>query len=295
MPQSRTLTIGYAPDSDDAFCHYGLMSGRVSSPDFQCEFHADSLPQLNAAAREHRYDVTAISSVHYPTVAEFYRILSVGANVGRGYGPVLVSLNYFHPDQLHFRRVGIDAASTTSAFLLRWTCPDAQLVELPGEAIPAAIVAGDLDAGVMVHEQIVHFPRYGLRRLVDLGAQWSERTSLPLPLELNVISRRFDDETTLAIGELLRSSVRYGLDHESEALAWAGHYGLGEEAACTARHVALFASRDSLLLADDVREALGQLMIASHELGLNARGLVELDVVERRPAARPQQQIIQAA
>ena len=90
MPRARTLTVAYTPDSDDAFYYFGLESGRVALPGFRPEFRREPMAVLNRAALVGTYDVTAISSVVYPQVAERYAILSVGTSVGRGYGPVLV-------------------------------------------------------------------------------------------------------------------------------------------------------------------------------------------------------------
>ena len=85
------LTIASTPDSDDAFYYDALENGLVSLPGFSPQFVREPMSVLNRSAVEGRFDVTAISSVVYPQIADRYAILSVGTSVGRGYGPVLVS------------------------------------------------------------------------------------------------------------------------------------------------------------------------------------------------------------
>src|SRR5262249_28227634 len=130
MTRDGQLTIAYTPDSDDAFYYYALESGRIPMPGFLPEFDYDPIGALNQAARAGSYDVTAISAVAYPAVADRYAILSVGTSVGRGYGPVLVSRARHSLDALRGRRVGVGAVGTTGWFLLRWLCPDAVPVEM---------------------------------------------------------------------------------------------------------------------------------------------------------------------
>jgi 1,4-dihydroxy-6-naphthoate synthase len=91
MKARKQLTIAYTPDSDDAFYYDALETGRVTLPGFVPRFTRKPMSALNRAALRGEFDVTAISSVLYPQIAERYAILSVGTSVGRGYGPVLVS------------------------------------------------------------------------------------------------------------------------------------------------------------------------------------------------------------
>ena len=123
MPSRKQLTIAYTPDSDDAFYYDALETGRRTLPGFDLHFRREPMSVLNRAALRGRYEVTAISSVLYPQVANRYAILSVGTSVGRGYGPVLVSREERPIESLHGRRVGVPGIPTTGWFLLRLFCP----------------------------------------------------------------------------------------------------------------------------------------------------------------------------
>jgi 1,4-dihydroxy-6-naphthoate synthase len=273
------LTIAYTPDSDDAFYYDALESGQVMLTDVQPEFHRQPMSVLNRAALAGRYDVTAISSVLYPQLAERYAILSVGTSVGRGYGPVLAGRDALTLDDLRGRRVGVGGIPTTGWFLLRCLCPEAVAVEMPFDQIADAVARGELEAGVMIHEELLYYPQVGLRRIVDLGAAWCARHDLPLPVGLNVIRRDLGRPAMQRFCTALRRSLQYGLDHAPETLRRVSRFGRGESGGCTGRFVEMFANADSLRMPVDVRAALHVLFAQVVDEGLGVP-VPSLDIIE---------------
>jgi 1,4-dihydroxy-6-naphthoate synthase len=279
MAKTKPLTIAYTPDSDDAFYYDALETGRVSLPGFCLVFHREPMSVLNPAALRGLYDVTAISSVVYPQVAARYAILSVGTSVGRGYGPVLVSKEQRTLEELRGRRVGVPGIPTTGWFLLRSLCPDAIPVEMPFDQIADAVVSGDLEAGVMIHEELLYYPRLGLRCVVDLGAAWCQRHDLPLPVGLNVIRRDLGPVAMHRICAAIQWSLTFALEHPDEALSRASRLGRGRDGQCTERFVAMFANQDSVRMPADARTALRVLFCQVAELGL-CRSVPPFDIIE---------------
>ncbi len=284
MPSLTPLTIAYTRNSDDAFYYDALENGLLSFPGFQPQFRREPISVLNWGALSGRYEVTTISSVLYPRVAERYAILSVGTSLGLRYGPVLVSRKPYELRDLAGRRVGVPGIPTTGWFLLRALCPRAVTVEMPFDAIAAAVAGGSLDAGVMIHEELLFYPQMGLRRVVDLGAEWCRRNALPLPVGLNVIRR---DLGSTAMGEVcaaISASLQHARHDPEPALARVSRFGRGVEGGCTERFVQMFANEDSQCMPADVREALRVLLAQVVELGV-APKLPAIDVVE--PIAEP--------
>ena len=281
MSQDANLSIAYTPDSDDAFYYFALETGRVRLPGFLPEFHRLPIAELNHAVRQETFDVTAISSIVYPAVAERYAILSTGTSVGRGYGPVLVSKQRWTLADLRGRHVGVGGIPTTGWFLLRLLCPEAVPVEMPFDCIAEAVAVGQLDAGVMIHEELLYYPQLGLQRVIDLGAEWCRRNALPLPVGLNVIRRNLGRPTMERIGAAIRRSLLYALVHPKEALTAVRPLGRGPEGACTEQFVALFANRDSLEMPADVRAALAVLFrqVAELEIASPAAHALPIEVV----------------
>jgi 1,4-dihydroxy-6-naphthoate synthase len=279
MRRARTLTIAYTPDSDDAFYYFGLETGRVRLPGFRPEFRREPMSTLNPAALAGVDDVTAISSVLYPHVAEQYAILSVGTSVGRGYGPVLISRRWRELGELRGRRVGVPGIPTTGWFLLRWLCPEAVPVEMAFDWIGAAVAAGDLDAGVMIHEELLYYPRLGLHPVADLGAEWCRQHDLPLPVGLNVIRRDLGRPALERICRGIRRSLLFAQRHRDEALAWSSRFGRGAAGQCTERFVEMFANEDSACMPADVHRGLAMLLAETAKMGLGP-AVPRLDIIE---------------
>ena len=278
---SQTLTIAYTPDSDDAFYYFALETGRVGVPGFCPEFYRAPMSSLNRRALHGDFEVTAVSSVVYPQLAERYAILSVGTSVGRGYGPVLVSRAPLRLADLAGRRVGVGGIPTTGWLLLRRLCPEAVAVEMPYEKIGEAILCGKLDAGVMIHEELLFYPQLGLRRIADLGAEWCREHGLPLPVGLNLVRRDLTEDVRERLCAAIRRSLLYARRHRKAALAWVSRFGRGTEGACTGRFVEMFANEDSLSMPADVRRALSVLFAEAVALG-QGDSVPALDIVEGR-------------
>jgi 1,4-dihydroxy-6-naphthoate synthase len=273
------LTIAYTPDSDDAFYYDALENRQVQLPGYAPTFTRAPMSLLNKAATTSAYDVTAISSIVYPQIAKQYAILSVGTSVGRGYGPVLVSQRDCKLADLDGRRVGVPGIPTTGWFLLRCLCPQAVCVEMAYDQIAGAVAAGELEAGVMIHEELLYYPQMGLRRVLDLGAEWCQRHELPLPVGLNVIRRDLGRAAMNRICAGIRDSLQFALDHADEALARVSQLGRGAQARCTKQFVSMFANADSVRMPLDVRTALRVLFCEVADVGL-CSAVPAIDIIE---------------
>lgn len=279
MDVVKRLRIAYTPDSDDAFYYDALETGQVSLPGYELEFHRRPMSVLNRAALHGEYDITAISSVVYPQITRRYAVLSVGTSVGRGYGPVLVGRKPCTLAELAGKPVGVGGIPTTGWFLLRCLCPQAVAIDMPFDRIADAVAAGELQAGVMIHEELLYYPRLGLQRILDLGAEWCRRNELPLPVGLNVIRHDLGTSSMQRICTALRRSLQHGLDHPRETLARVCRFGRGEEGQCTDQFVSMFANEDSVNMPADVRKALRVLFAQIVDLGLSETA-PNLDIVE---------------
>jgi 1,4-dihydroxy-6-naphthoate synthase len=285
MPVKQRLSVAYTPDSDDAFYYDALETGRVSLGESQPTFCREPICALNRAALQGVHHVTAISSIIYPQIADRYAILGTGTSVGRGYGPVLVSKRRLSLADLRGRRVGVGGIPTTGWFLLRCLCPEAETVELPFDEIADAVASGELDAGVMIHEELLYYPQLGLHRVADLGALWCQRHDLPLPVGLNVIRRDLGDEAMQRVASAIGRSLQHALDYPQDALARVRRFGRGPAGQCTTQFVSMFANQDSLSMPADVRTALRVLFcqVVDHGLGVE---VPPIEIIDGTPAER---------
>ena len=289
MKPLRPISIAYTPDSDDAFYYDALETGKVSMSGCIPSFSRQPMSVLNRAAIQGVFDVTAISSVLYPKIAKKYAILSVGTSVGRGYGPVLVSKKELTLEDLRGRRVGVPGIPTTGWFLLRCLCPEAVPVEMAFDQIAGSVVAGNLEAGVMIHEELLYYPQMGLRQIVDLGSEWCQRNDLPLPVGLNVVRRRIGPAAMQRVCTTIRQSLEFGLAHSGETLGHVSRFGRGIDGKCTEQFVRMFANQDSVRMPEDVRAALRVLFCQVADLGLSST-VPPIDIIEGLPTVQSSQQ-----
>ena len=227
-------------------------------------FDRDSIIALNRSCLSGEYDVAAISSAFYPQIADSYWILSCGTSTGRGYGPVLVAREPVVRHKLAGKKIAVGGIVTTGSALASMYCPGADLVEMRYDRIADAVLDGQVDAGVMIHEELLHFTRTGLHRVCDLGAAWCNETGMPLPVGLNVVHKRVGYSLACQIDAACRDSLQWGLDHLDEALLFASQFGRG----CTREFVSMFSNSDTLDMPADVERALPVLFERVAQLGL---------------------------
>ncbi len=263
----KDLSIAYTPDSDDLFNYYAWEQGRVTLGVDGCKpvFYRNHIIDLNRAALEAQYDVVAVSSVFYPKVADKYLILCVGNSVGRNFGPALVSKRYKTVEDLRGKRVAVGGHPTTGSVLALMYCPDIDLVEMPFDAIVDAIAGDKVDAGVMIHEELIHFRERGLVCVRDLGVAWCEDTGLPLPVGLNLVRKGLGEGLTRDIAAACQRSLLWGCENSREVYSFASKFGRG----LAKEHVEMFRIEDFLRIPEDVREAMRIMFgrVASMNLG----------------------------
>ncbi len=79
---------------------------------------------------------------------------------------------------------------------------------VPFDQIEQFVLAGHADAGLLIHEGQLTYGDNGLRKIVDLGEWWAERTGgLPLPLGGNIIRRDLGPEMIRTVSKLLHDSI----------------------------------------------------------------------------------------
>lgn len=222
------ITVGHTPDSDDAFMFYGMLTGKVPSDDFEIEHVIEDIEELNKMALNGSLDVTAVS-VHACAYIPNYTILRSGGSFGIGYGPIVVSKEKLGIEQIQNSKIAIPGKMTSAFLLLQLMIGRFDFVEMKFSEIPAAIREGSVDVGLVIHETQLSYDQEGLHKNLDVGKWWHETTGgLPVPLGTNVMSNRFDSSTIQKFDKYLQDSIKYGLDHMDDAIAYSMKYGRGK-------------------------------------------------------------------
>jgi 1,4-dihydroxy-6-naphthoate synthase len=275
------LSLAHSPDSDDAFMFYALAQGKVPADGLEIEHVLRDIESLNHEAERGVHAVTALSFHAYPYVADRYALMPCGGSIGDGYGPLVVARERLpaDPAALAGRQVAVPGLRTTAYLALRLFAPEAETRVVPFDRILDEVAGGGADLGLVIHEGQLTFGGQGLHRVVDLGRWWKEETGLPLPLGGNAVRRDLGPELVSRLTGLVRESVRYGLEHRSEALAYALRFGRGLDPALADRFVGMWVNAMTLDCGERGRRAVQELFDRGHAAGvIPARA--EADFVE---------------
>ena len=254
------ITVAHSPDSDDAFMFYGLASGKVPTNGLDVTHLLADIETLNRAAFEGKYEVTAVSFNAYAHLTDKYLLLPHGSSMGDRYGPILVARRD-GPSSTKGITVAVPGTLTTSFLALQLYDPDVKYVVMNFDRIQDAVKNGEIDAGLLIHEGQLTYESEGLKKIVDLGEWWGERTGgLPLPLGGNVIRRDLGPEMIRTVSRLLHASIAYGLAHRKEALDYALQFGRGLDREKADRFVGMYVNELTLDYGDRGRAAVQRLL-----------------------------------
>jgi 1,4-dihydroxy-6-naphthoate synthase len=183
-------------------------------------------------------------------------------------------------EDLRSARIAVPGTLTTAFLTLRLLLPQGFAYEvLPFDQILGAVAGGRFDAGLIIHEGQLTFRNQGLHLVVDLGVWWQERTGLPLPLGGNAVRRDLGPDTMRRISRLLKESIRYGLEHRDEALAYALGYARDMDRGLADRFVGMYVNDWTLDYGPRGREAVRRLLEEGHRAGIIPRP-VQVEFVE---------------
>jgi 1,4-dihydroxy-6-naphthoate synthase len=264
------IRLAHSPDPDDAFMFYGLSSGGVDPGPYAFEHILSDIQTLNEKAMQGVYEMTAISIHAYPHVADKYRLTACGSSMGDNYGPMVVTRAPTTVEQLRGRTIAVPGLMTTAYLALQLLLGKGAFRPkvVMFDQIPDAVAGGDADAGLLIHEGQLTFESHGLKLVVDLGRWWMERTGLPLPLGGNVVRRDLGERVCGEITGIMKSSIRYSLEHREEAVRYALRFGRGLDERLADQFVGMYVNEWTLDYGPRGREAVRRLLAEGAEAGL---------------------------
>ena len=258
------IRIGHSPDPDDAFMFYALTAGKVNVAGTRIEHSLEDIESLNRRARTGELDVTAVSAATLVMVHEQYRMMDPGASMGKGYGPILVSREPVAREDLEKKVVAIPGSHTTAALLLRIYVGDPPIIEVAFDRIPKAVLEGQADLGLLIHEGQITHQQMGLVKVLDMGQEWERDTGLPLPLGINVMRRSLGENVHRKLSQALRESIDYAYAHVDEAIDYAMRYGRGIDKETCKKFVLMYVNDYTKRLGPDGKAALERLYSLAH-------------------------------
>ncbi len=265
----KPINIAHSPDADDIFMYEAINLGWVSS-DFKYKRVADDIQTLNQAAIDGVYDVCAISFGLYPLIQKDYAMLKTAVSFGNGYGPKLIKKKdtKLKPNF----KVALSGAHTTNAMIFRLAYPQARIVYKNFLDIENAVLSGEVDAGVLIHESILDFDDKLCveRELWDIWCEQSysiAKKELTLPLGGMVISRSLPITDAIKIEKELIKAVDVAVKCKktlSKQLLGMGVFRVDELK--LDKYLSMYANDESICLSDEQCESIDVLFTLCEKL-----------------------------
>lgn len=231
---SSPVDFGFSSCPNDTFAFHALVHGLVPGP--KVRPHIDDIEALNLRAASSAAEVTKISINAYGHgLRDRFVLLRAGGAAGFGVGPIVVAK--------HKRPVGgriaIPGERTTANLLLR-LLGRFDTVPMRFDQIEDAVLRGDVDCGLLIHEGRFTFEAKGLTLLVDLGTVWEERMKSPLPLAAIAIRRDLAPALAATMDAGLRASVEYAFAHPEASRDYVASLAQEMDPHVAARHIRLY-------------------------------------------------------
>ena len=241
------LDIRFSTCPNDTFIFDALVNGRINTSPFQFRATLADIDELNAAAIQRLPDVVKVSYHAYASLVDDYVMLDAGSALGFGVGPLLVAAREVPVDRFSSLRVAIPGSLTTAAMLLNLAFPEvANTSVMLFSHIEEAVLTGEVDAGVLIHEGRFTYAAKGLVKLADLGELWEIQTGLPIPLGGIAVRRSLGTETVKTINSLVKESALMAHARPEAAMPYVASFAQEMDREVMLKHIGLYVNEATL-------------------------------------------------
>lgn len=261
------LTLGFSPCPNDTFIFDALVNHKIDTEGFEFDVQLEDVQTLNEWARVGKLDISKISYGVLPFVLNGYLVLNSGGALGKGVGPLLIaSSSNFHKLQttdpkLQTASIAIPGINTTAHMLFSLAYPDAKNKKfMVFHEIEEAVLAGKVDAGVIIHENRFTYQDKGLQKIMDLGEYWEETIKVPIPLGGIVMKRSFNIDIQQKVDRLIRKSLEYAFAHYPQMTDYVREHSQEMNESVMRQHIDLYVNNYSLELGDEGKMAVRKLV-----------------------------------
>jgi 1,4-dihydroxy-6-naphthoate synthase len=253
------LTFSFSPCPNDCFMFEAIVNRRVELEGLEFRIQLADVETLNRVAFAGSADLTKLSFHAYSYCANYYVLLDAGSALGWNCGPVFISKRPISNHELHHKnlRIAIPGKFTTANLLLNLALPQQHNKSaMVFSDIESAVLAGEFDAGLVIHENRFTYEAKGLKKIVDLGEYWQKETGRPLPLGGIAMNRSLSPAMQQKVNGVLRRSVEYALAHPAASRKFVLAHAQETSEAVVSRHIDLYVNQYSICLGVDGRDAI---------------------------------------
>lgn len=251
------IQFAFSPCPNDTFMFEPIYSKRIDLKGIDFEIIMEDVEYLNKAAQRREFTLTKLSYNAFAGLTEYYQMLDSGSALGRGCGPLVISLKELTAGDLSNAKIAVPGMHTTAFFLLKYAFPKIKHVsEVHFSEIEQSVLEGKFDAGVIIHENRFTYEKRGLKKIVDLGSFWENNTGYPIPLGGIAVLRELDPELKSKINSIITESVSYAFAHPKSGADFIKEYAQEMDETVMYDHIRLYVNDYSAYLNHEGRNAV---------------------------------------
>lgn len=249
------LTLGFSPCPNDTFIFDALVNKKIDTEGLEFETVLEDVQTLNEWALQGKLDISKISYGVLPLLLDKYIVLNAGGALGKGVGPLLITKNA--DGEVDNMTIAIPGEHTTAHMLFSLAYPRASKKKfMVFSAIEDAVLNGEVDAGVIIHENRFTYQQKGLNKLVDLGEYWEQQTGNPIPLGGIVMQKGFDTGLQQQVDRLIKTSLQYAFDRYPSITDYVKQHSQEMSETVMRQHIDLYVNNYSLQLGKEGKAAV---------------------------------------
>lgn len=249
------LTLGFSPCPNDTFIFDALVNKKIDTEGLEFETVLEDVQTLNEWALQGKLDISKISYGVLPLLLDKYLVLNAGGALGKGVGPLLITKNA--DGEVDNMTIAIPGEHTTAHMLFSLAYPRASKKKfMVFSAIEDAVLNGEVDAGVIIHENRFTYQQKGLNKLVDLGEYWERQTGNPIPLGGIVMQKGFDTGLQQQVDRLIKTSLQYAFDRYPSITDYVKQHSQEMSETVMRQHIDLYVNNYSLQLGKEGKAAV---------------------------------------
>jgi len=254
------LTLGFSPCPNDTFIFDALVNHKIDTGGLDFDVVLEDVETLNQWALKEKLDITKLSFPAFFKSAGHYVLLDSGSALGKGVGPLLVCTQDNEQPEVNSSRIAIPGFNTTANLLLSFAYPEAKnKTPFIFSGIEEAVINGEADLGLIIHENRFTYQDKGLKKVVDLGEYWETKMKVPIPLGGIAARRTLGSPLTKKVSQLIQESLAYAFAHYPEVTGYVKSHSQTMSELVMRQHIDLYVNNYSLQLGEDGKKAIVEL------------------------------------
>ncbi|MCK5846209.1 MAG: 1,4-dihydroxy-6-naphthoate synthase [Bacteroidales bacterium] len=269
MQKTTKITLGFSSCPNDTFIFDAMIHGKIDTEGLGFDLIIEDVEELNKRAFNNELDVTKISFNAYTHLVNKYILLDSGAALGENCGPLIISKKDISMSDIKDKVIAIPGKNTTANLLMTLAFPEHKNKrEMLFSDIEKAIIDGDVDAGLIIHESRFTYKDKGLKKILDIGEYWEDSTGTPTPLGGIIIKRNLGNDLINKVNRVLRRSVEFAFKNPKSGIDFIKEHSQEMSEEVMYKHIALYVNNYSLELGVKGKQAVERLFLESEKAGL---------------------------